>query len=126
MKKTLVTAIKTKVAFKRACWRTKDIPMLVDFYADWCGPCHMIAPFIEELAVEYKDVLRVCKVDTERDGGISQALEIDAIPTLMIFCGGASKPAARVCGAAPKAKIKAWIEKTLAARRAVGASRRRA
>lgn len=62
-----------------------DKPCIIDFYADWCGPCHSIAPVLEELADEYKDEIYIYKVNTDADRKLANAFEIMSIPTL-IFC----------------------------------------
>ncbi|GMV08142.1 MAG: hypothetical protein AMXMBFR53_44170 [Gemmatimonadota bacterium] len=63
-------------------------PVLVDFYADWCGPCKMVAPLVDEIAQAYVGRLLVAKVDTDRAQGVAQSLGIRGIPTLILFRGG--------------------------------------
>lgn len=63
-------------------------PVLVDFYADWCGPCKMVAPLVDEIAQAYVGRLLVAKVDTDRAQGVAQSLGIRGIPTLIVFRGG--------------------------------------
>ncbi len=87
--------------------------VLVDFYADWCGPCKMIAPILEELAAEYAGRLTVMKVDVDHAQSVAGNYGIQSIPTLMFFRDG--KPVHKVVGAKPKALLKADIEKALAA-----------
>jgi thioredoxin 1 len=87
--------------------------VLVDFYADWCGPCKMIAPMLEELAGEYGDRLTVVKVDVDHAQTIAGQYGIQSIPTLMFFQDG--KPAHKVVGALPKPALRAQVEKVLAA-----------
>ena len=65
-----------------------DLPVLVDFWAEWCAPCLMIAPIIEEIAREYKDRLKVCKLNVENGQQTSSSYGVMNIPTLMIFKGG--------------------------------------
>ena len=64
------------------------VPVLIDFYADWCGPCKILAPFIEELAEEYEGRALVAKVNTEHNPALSQHFKIKSIPTIMFFNKG--------------------------------------
>lgn len=64
------------------------VPVLVDFYADWCGPCRMVAPLMDEIAREHTGRLLVAKVDTDRSPSVSRTLGIQSIPTVILFAGG--------------------------------------
>jgi thioredoxin 1 len=86
--------------------------VLVDFYADWCGPCKMIAPIREELANEYDGRLSVMKVDVDNAQMVAGNYGVQSIPTLMFFRDG--QPVHKVVGAKPKALLKADVEKALA------------
>ena len=81
--------------------------VLVDFWAEWCGPCHMIAPVVEDIANEKGEALKVAKLNIDENPGTAQRYGVMSIPTLMIFKGG--EMASRQVGAAPKAKLQQWI-----------------
>ncbi|MDE1896141.1 MAG: thioredoxin TrxA [Rhodospirillales bacterium] len=88
-----------------------DKPVLVDFWAEWCGPCRTIAPSLEALAEEYEGKLDVVKVNIDENPMSPTQYGVRGIPTLLIFKDG--KVAAQQVGAAPKSVLKAWIEKSL-------------
>jgi thioredoxin 2 len=88
-----------------------EIPVFVDFYADWCGPCKMMAPYVDEIAREYQGRVLVTKLNTDAAPEISQRYIIRGIPTSIVFSGG--KEAARQTGAMPKAGLVDLIEKVL-------------
>jgi thioredoxin 1 len=80
-----------------------DIPVLIDLWAVWCGPCKMIAPFIEELAGEYQGKVKVGKVDVDNNPNVSVQYGVRSIPTLLFFNGG--KVVDQIIGAVPKNAI---------------------
>ena len=88
-----------------------DLPCLIDFYADWCGPCKMVAPILEELAVEYKDKINIYKVDTEDQQELAAIFGIRSIPSLL-FCPKDGQPQMAM-GALPKDTFKKAIEDIL-------------
>jgi len=88
--------------FQRTIAET-DVPVLVDFYADWCGPCKMMAPHVDRLAAEQIGQALIAKLDTDHAPGLSTSLNIRGIPTVMVFRGGT--PVQRVSGALPFAEL---------------------
>lgn len=86
-------------------------PVLVDFWAPWCGPCKMIAPVLEELAGEYGSQIKICKMDVDANKETSAKLGIRGIPTLTIFKNG--NPESTKVGALSKVQLKAFIDSAL-------------
>ncbi len=84
-----------------------DTPVLVDFYADWCGPCRQLAPVLEELARETPDA-RIVKVNIDHARELAQRYRVSSIPTVLVFRDG--KPASQLVGLAPKATLRQMLE----------------
>lgn len=89
-----------------------DLPVLVDFWAPWCGPCRMVAPAVEALAKEYAGKVKFAKLNTDDSPVTPGKLGIMGIPTLIVFKGGVE--AKRLVGALPKQRIKAAIDEAIA------------
>lgn len=70
---------------------SSEKPVLIDFYADWCGPCKTLAPYIEQVKHQVGDKVRILKIDVDRNARLSDSLQIQGVPTLMIFKGGELK-----------------------------------
>lgn len=88
-----------------------EAPVLVDFWAAWCGPCKMIAPVLDELATEYGDKVKICKMDVDANKETPAKFNIRGIPTLMIFKGGNAE--GTKVGALSKTQLKEFIDAAL-------------
>ena len=97
---------------KNKDWKFEgDIPCIIDFYADWCGPCKAVAPVLEELSEEYKGKINIYKVDTEAEQELSAAFAIRSIPS-MLFCPAEGEPQ-MAQGALPKHNLEEVIKDVL-------------
>jgi thioredoxin 1 len=88
-----------------------EIPAVVDFWAEWCGPCRMVGPVIEELAAQYKGKVKIVKMDVDKNRGTPAKFGIRNIPTLIFFKGG--QVAHTIIGAQPKSSIEQELKKLL-------------
>ncbi len=88
-----------------------DVPVLVDFWAEWCGPCKMIAPVLSEIADEYAGKLKICKVDVDANPEIPPKFGIRGIPTLILFKGGNAE--ATKVGALSKTQLTEFVKEAL-------------
>ncbi|MGF1514351.1 MAG: thioredoxin [Elainellaceae cyanobacterium] len=88
-----------------------EVPVLVDFWAPWCGPCRMVAPVVDEIAEQYDGKVKVVKVNTDENPSVASTYGIRSIPTLMIFKGG--QRVDMVVGAVPKTTLANTLEKYL-------------
>jgi thioredoxin 2 len=102
----------TGASFERHLQRS-ELPLVVDFWADWCGPCKMMAPAFAQAASQLEPRVRLAKVDTEAEQAIAARYTIRSIPTLILFRGG--REVARQAGAMSANAIVQWVERTLQA-----------
>jgi thioredoxin 1 len=107
---------KNVVHVKQENWQSEVVeaatPVLVDFWAEWCGPCRMIAPVLDEMAGEMAGRLKIVKLNVDENPAVAAKYGIMSIPTLMLFKNG--ELASRQIGAAPKAKLVQWVQSAVA------------
>ena len=91
--------------------RNSDVPVVVDFWAEWCGPCKMIGPALEELSEEYGGKVKIAKVNVDENPSSPGQLGVRGIPALFLFKDG--QVVSNKIGAAPKAALKSWIDSSI-------------
>jgi thioredoxin 1 len=93
--------------------KSSDKPVVVDFWAEWCGPCKMIAPILSEIATEHGENITIAKLNVDDHGDVAQRYNVMSIPTLLVFKDGDVTPAKRLVGAAGKGQLLQELEEFL-------------
>ncbi|MFC8430501.1 thioredoxin [Streptomyces sp. NPDC057253] len=91
------------------------VPVVVDLWATWCGPCRMVSPALEKVATELAGTIKLVKVDIDKNPRLAQRFEVQAVPTLLVLDKG--RTIARQAGAAPAPALRRWVEQSIAARK---------
>ncbi|MCC2333904.1 thioredoxin [Cellulomonas wangsupingiae] len=102
----------TDLTFEAEVLRS-DVPVVVEFWAEWCGPCRLVSPVLDELSEEYAGRVKFVKIDTEANPGLSEDFKVQSIPYMAFFTGGEMEKS--LVGARPKAMLKEAVEELLAA-----------
>jgi thioredoxin 1 len=106
----MATVAVTDATFEEEVLKS-DVPVVVDFWAEWCGPCKMIGPALEELATEYGEKIKIAKVNVDENPNSPAQLGVRGIPALFMFKDG--QPISNKVGAAPKAALQSWIDESI-------------
>jgi len=106
----MATVAVTDVTFDEEV-RNADIPVIVDFWAEWCGPCKQIGPALEELSAEYEGKIKIVKVNVDENPNSPAQMGVRGIPALFMFKDG--QVVSNKIGAAPKAVLQSWIDETI-------------
>lgn len=106
----MATVAVTDATFEEEVLKS-DVPVVVDFWAEWCGPCKMIGPVLEELAGEYGDKVKIAKVNVDENPASPAQMGVRGIPTLFLFKDG--QVVSNKVGAAPKAALQSWIDESI-------------
>lgn len=103
--------IELKAADFKAEVLNSDIPVMVDFWAPWCGPCRMVSPIMEQLAAEYDKKAKICKVNVDDEGALAAEFGVMSIPTVFVFSGG--EVVAQATGAYPKSHFAQMLDSAI-------------
>ncbi|WP_457650816.1 thioredoxin [Profundibacter sp.] len=106
----MATVAVTDATFEEEVLKS-DLPVVVDFWAEWCGPCKMIAPSLEELSEEMADKVKIVKVNVDENPSAPAQMGVRGIPSMFLFKGG--QVVSNKVGAAPKAALQSWIEESI-------------